>query len=303
MYVFDFGYNVKNILKKKELGIKECEKDRETGKEIILEKFPDGENYVRVIQDVENEKVIVVKSVYNNEELINTFLILDALKKGGAKKIYLVMPYLVYMRQDKIFKKGEALSAEFVLKEFKNFADEIFLVNPHIPFNYYGYSKYKGIKFYGIDASTEIAKYFKNLKNIKIIAPDDGSINLTKRVADILTCEWNYCDKIRKSGTEVEIEEKNLGIEGKDVLIVDDIISTGGTLIKTIKIVEKQNPKSINIACIHGVFCDKEKLEKLKQICNLLVCTNSIPTEENKDLKKIDISNVIANGLMEYIEF
>lgn len=305
MEVFDLEYNVGKILEAKDLGIK-----YHSLNDVIINKFPDGEIYVRVIPDVENKRCIAIKSIYNNEELIKALLILNALKKGGAKKIYFVAPYLIYMRQDKIFKKGECLSAEFVLRELKNYADEIFLLNPHIPFNSYGYTNYKGIKFYGIDMSYEIARYFlpsKNsinpLDNPKVIAPDEGAINLAKRYSEILMCEWAYLSKKRISGTEVKVEEKDLKIEGKDVLIVDDIISTGGTLIKNIEIIRKQNPKSVNIVCVHGVFCDKEKLEKLKEISDSLTATNSIPNGENLEIKRIDVSNAIANSLIEYVEF
>ncbi|OIQ04511.1 MAG: hypothetical protein COS36_01505 [Candidatus Altarchaeum sp. CG03_land_8_20_14_0_80_32_618] len=218
MKIFDFEYNVGGILKPKDLCVKNY-----SSKDVTIKKFPDGEIYVRVIPPVENENCIVVKSIYNNEELIKTLLTLNALKKGGAKKIYLVAPYLIYIRQDKIFKKGECLSAEFVLNEIKNYADEIFLVNPHIPFNFYEYTEYKGIKFYGIDVSYEIAKYFMardpkvmapycsiNLTDPKVISPDDGAINLAKRYSEILTCEWNYLNKIRISPTRVIIENKDL---------------------------------------------------------------------------------------------
>ncbi|MFN3527938.1 MAG: ribose-phosphate diphosphokinase [Candidatus Altarchaeaceae archaeon] len=306
MEVFDFEYNAGKILESKDLGVKSHGIN-----DIIIKKFPDEEIYVRVLPDVENKKCVLIKSIYNNEELIKTFLILNALKKGGAKKIYLFATYLTYLRQDKIFKKGECLSAEFVLSELKNYSDEIFLLNPHIPFNFYGKTNYKGIEFYGIDMSYEIAKHFVptckeaivKLENPKVIAPDEGAINLAKRYSEILMCDFAYLSKTRISGTEVVVEEKNLGIENKDVLIVDDIISTGGTLIKNIEIIKKQNPKSINIACVHGVFCDEEKLKKLKEISNSIVATNSIHNGKYSEIKKIDVSKVVADALIEYVEF
>jgi len=249
MYIFEFGFGVAEKL------IENNAKDVKKG-EILLKKFPDGEFYARVISSIENEDCVVVKSIYNSDELVKAILILDAIKRGNPKSISLVAPYLTYMRQDKIFLTGEALSAEAILKILNSYADKIFIINSHNQqFRKKEKFKYMGIEIYNIDAFSDIAKYFKNLKNPKVIAPDEGASDTAKECAKILKCESDELVKTRDRVTgKIVIKDKNLGVEGKNVLIVDDIISSGGTMIEALKIIRKQNPASINLACVHGCF-------------------------------------------------
>jgi len=283
MFVFEFDFNVSEKLKG---NVKKGE--------ILLKKFPDGEWYARLKNDIKNEDCVVVKSAFNNEELIKTILILDALRRNNPKSITLVLPYLVYMRQDKIFIEGEALSAEVVLKILNNYVDKIFLINSHM-FRKEGEFNYKGIKIYNIDVFGEIAKYFKKLKNPNVIAPDKGAIDIAEECGKILNCESDYLEKERDRITgNVVIKQKDLKIEGKDVLIPDDIIASGGTMIEVLKIIRRFNPASINIACVHGVFCDAENFLMLKILSDEIVATNSIPNK----VSKIDLSNLIAEKIM-----
>jgi len=287
MYIFEF--DVAGVAEKlKKNGI-----DARKG-EILLKNFPDGEFYARVMNDIEGEDCVVIKSIYNNDEFVKTILILDAVKRQNPRSIMLVVPYLAYMRQDKIFLKGEALSAEAILKILNLYAAHIFLVNSHL-FRDSGKWTYCGIKINSIDAFSEIAGYFAKLKEPKIIAPDKGAINLSEKCAKILNCESNYLEKTRDRITgKVTIKPKDLRIEGKDVLIPDDIISSGGTMIEVLKVIKKQNPASINIACIHGVFCDAENFLMLRMLADDLVATNSIPNK----VAKIDLSNLIAEEII-----
>ncbi|PKP59165.1 MAG: ribose-phosphate pyrophosphokinase [Candidatus Altiarchaeales archaeon HGW-Altiarchaeales-1] len=291
MYIFEFGFNVGKKLREKNANL-----DVMDG-EILLKKFPDGEFYARVISNIENEDCVVVQSIYNSDEFLKAILILDAIKRSKAKSINLVIPYLTYMRQDKIFLKGEALSAEVILKNLNSYADKIFLINSHNQqFRKSRKFKYEGIEIYNMDAFSEIAKYFKNLKNPKVISPDEGALDTAKECGKILKCESNYLVKKRDRVTgKIVIEDKNLGVEGKDVLIADDIISSGGTMIEALKIIKKQNPASINLACVHGVFCDNENFLILKTLADELVATNSIPNK----VAKIDLSELIAGELAE----
>jgi len=282
MILFDFGFNIK----------KHLEFECEIGKTEI-KRFPDNEIYVRILSDVENSECAVIKSVQKNEDFMELLLILSALKDNNAKSINLVVPYLMYMRQDKIFKPGEALSARAVLRVLNSFADKISLVNSHISRSY-GAFDFHGIKINNIDAFKEIARYYKNLSNPIVIAPDKGAYDAAKTCALVLGCESDFIPKKRISENNVIMEEKDLHVVGKDVLLVDDIISTGGSIIKAIEIIKKQNPKSINVGCIHGLFVDKEKFELIKKISDEVVSTNTF----KNIVSRIDVSNTIAKNLI-----
>jgi ribose-phosphate pyrophosphokinase len=286
MIVFESDFNVAEKLAAK------CGAKRG---EIFLKKFPDGECYARLMSDVRGEDCVLVKSIYNNEEFVKTLLILDAIKRAGPKSITLIAPYLVYMRQDKIFMPGEALSAEVVLKILSEYASRICLINSHI-FRTEGEFAYSGIKIYNIDAFPEIVKYFRKLHDPKIIAPDKGALGLAERCGKILGCEINYLEKERdRVSGKVMIKSRDLKIEGKDVIIIDDMISSGGTMIEALKIIKAQKPASINLACVHGIFCDEQNFQTLSSLADEILATNSIPNKA----AKVDLSGLIAEKVAE----
>ncbi len=253
-----------------------------------VKKFPDGELYVRILSDVKGKECAVIKTTRNNDDLIELFLILDALKDLGASKLHAIIPHLAYARQDRRFKDGEAVSAKTILKIVDGYADSIATVNCHFikkkgRFNFYG------IRVENLDAVPLVAGYFKKLKNPVVIAPDKGSIDRAKTAAKVLKCRFNYLEKTRISGSKVKTREKNLGVTGKDILIIDDIVSTGGTIINAVKIIKKQKPKSTNVGCVHGVFSKGTSGFRVDE----LVCTDTI---QNK-LSRVSVADIIADYL------
>lgn len=295
--------------------------------EIIIKQFPDSEIYIRILSDVKNKECAVIQSMQNNDNLIELLIILDALNDFGAGKITAVIPYLGYARQDKRFKKGEAMSSRTILKLIGSFADEIITVNCHFlneagTFNVGDYFKstslffeknirsdnYDNIDFNkkiketednpdnqeiilkNIDAFPVLAEYFKNKfnKNLVVIAPDKGALHYARRAAGIIGCEFDFLEKTRLSGDTVKIEPKNLDIKDKDVLILDDMISTGGTIVESAKVIKKHRAKTINVGCVHGIF--SKGTEMFEGVVDELVCTNTL----NTDVSKVDISEAIA---------
>ncbi|ODS36424.1 hypothetical protein BEH94_01270 [Candidatus Altiarchaeales archaeon WOR_SM1_SCG] len=302
--------------------------------ELEIKQFPDSEIYVRVLSDVENKECAVVKSTRNNDDIIELLLILDALGDCGAKKITAVIPYLSYMRQDKRFNRGEALSARTILKLINNLSDRIITVNCHFlnkegTFNAACYfdltskffqkdmtsdsfdnidfnEKIKEIEgnnsnnskliIENLDAFPVVAKYFagknnENNKKIVVIAPDKGALNHAKRAAEIIGCEFDYLEKTRLSGDEVKIKTKKLALKDRDVLILDDMISTGGTICTAAKVIKKSGARKIDIGCVHGVFSKGTKM--FEKTSDELVCTNTLDAKASR----IDVSGLIAAAL------
>jgi len=299
--------------------------------ELEIKQFPDSEIYVRILSDVENKECAVVKSTRNNDDIIELLLILDALRDCGAKKITAVIPYLSYMRQDKRFNRGEALSARTILKLINNLSDRIITVNCHflnkegtfdaacyfdltskffqkdmtsdcfddIDFNEkikeidYDNSNNSKLIIENLDAFPVVAQYFagKNNKKIVVIAPDKGALSHARRAAGIIGCEFDYLEKTRISGDEVKIKTKKLALKGRDVLILDDMISTGGTIAEAAKVIKKSGARTINIGCVHGVFSKGTKM--FEEISDELVCTNTLDAKASR----IDVSGLIAGTL------
>ncbi len=238
---------------------------------VSIKRFPDGECYVKINDDVEH--AIIVQNTYPDENIIELFLLQDALKRI-ANRIDVIIPYYGYGRQDKIFEKGEAISAEKMAKLIEQDADRIFLINPHKEHikNFFD----KNVEI--CDAVPVIAKYFKGKVDV-VIAPDKGALEMAKKAAKIMECDYNYFEKKRISSNEVIMEVKDIGAIGKRILIIDDIISTGGTMIKAI---ESLKGNEIYVACIHGLFIGNADERILKAGCKEIIATDTIESAYSK---------------------
>lgn len=242
--------------------------------DVSTKRFPDGEFYIRVNEEFEH--AIIVQNTYPDENIVELFLLQDAIKRI-TDRIDLVIPYYGYGRQDKIFEKGEAVSAEKMAKLIEQDADRVIMINPH---------KEHIINFFSIEAKIcdgvpSIAEYFKGMVDA-VIAPDKGALEMAKRASEIIGCKYNYFEKTRISSNEVKMEIKDMDVEGKNLLIIDDIISTGGTMVKAIELLKKQKANEIYVSCIHGLFIGNADERILKAGCKEIVTTDTIETEYSK---------------------
>jgi len=256
--------------------------------EITIKRFPDGECYVRIHEKM--DEAIIISNTYPNENIIELFLLQDAARKMGAEKISVIIPYYGYGRQDKVFEEGEAVSAEKIAKLIEQDADKIILVNPH---------KEHIINFFSVEAKIcdgvpSIAEYFKGRVDA-VIAPDKGALEMAKKASEIIDCEYNYFEKTRISSNEVRMEIKDMNVEGKKLLIIDDIISTGGTMIEAIELLNKQKAYEIYVSCIHGLFIENADERILKVGCKEIVTTDTIETVYSKVTVAKKIANLLKN--------
>lgn len=257
-----------------------------------IKRFPDNEIYVKIQSYVKHEECYVIQSTRSSDDFMELLLLLDALRENKASRVHAIVPYLMYMRQDKQFTEGESVSAKTILKLLNESADSITTVNCHFIDSGEGDFNYHGIVFNNIDAFPEVGLYFKGkLTDPLLIAPDNGSLGRVRKVADLMDCKFNHLKKKRISGDTVEVEAKNLGVSGKDVLILDDIISTGGTIIKAVELIRKEDPKSVNVGCVHGLFLNG--VEPFVNALDRVACTNTLPTPASK----ISVAEAIAKTI------
>jgi ribose-phosphate pyrophosphokinase len=256
-----------------------------------IKRFPDGETYVKIASKVSGDACAVVQSVRSNDDLVELILMLDALLDGNAHQVHAVMPYLAYMRQDKRFTDGEALSAKTVLKTLHEFADSLTTINCHF-LNEGGEAVYNHVNFMNLDAIPLLAaKIAEQADNPLIIAPDKGSLGYAKAAARLLDCEFNHLSKTRLSGTEVVMKPKELDVKGMDVIILDDIISTGGTIVEAVKIIRGWHPKTISVGCVHGLFLNG--VEPFSGAVDRLISTNTL----DNPAAKVSVAGLIAKDL------
>ncbi|MBS7249673.1 MAG: ribose-phosphate diphosphokinase [Candidatus Freyarchaeota archaeon] len=263
-----------------------------------IKRFPDGEKYVRIEGDLNDADAVVVQSMYLNpdEYLMEYFLMVEALKDSGAKKVTGVIPYFAYARQDKRFNPGEAVSLKTVSKLIETVGtDQILTVDMHLH-RVDDMRKIFKIPAKNLTAIPDIARYIgENLSLQKplIIGPDEEAEQWAKLAAEQLETEYDVLEKKRLSSTEVEITTREIEVKNRDVVIIDDIISTGGTIAKTIEALKKKNAKKIVAACTHPVLVDNA----LKKIYNAgaytVIGTTTIPSP----ISVVEIAGTLAKAL------
>lgn len=248
--------------------------------ETTYRKFPDGELYVRV--QSEKKDVLVVQSINSSDDLVFLMLILDSLE---GKEITVVIPYMGYARQDKKFKEGEAISIRAVAKLIEGYVDRVMSVNVHSR----EAAKYFK-KLEEIDAMPLIGEYYKN-QDVVMISPDFGSYERVKIAARTAGCEFDYMEKTRIDAEKVEIKPKSIDIEGKKVVLVDDIISTGGTMIEAAKML--RDAEKIEAACLHAVLAGFSLNKLYSAGISKIVATDTV----EKSVSRISVSELIASRI------
>ncbi|PNX45543.1 MAG: ribose-phosphate diphosphokinase [Thermoplasmata archaeon M11B2D] len=252
-------------------------------------RFPDDEFYVRLLDDVTGQDVVIVQTAYPDPKIIELFLIQDAVHDAGARKITVVLPYFGYSRQDKKFEEGEAISARAIAQHISRNADCVITVDPHKEH----ILKFFTVPAYSCSAVVSLARYLKEKHVDFVLAPDKGAKQRAKDAASFIDCDYDYLEKTRIDGTTVKITPKKLDARGKHVAIIDDIISTGGTMAHSIKELKRQGSKTVLVACTHGLFVGGAKEKLLSADCDEIVSTDTIETE----FSKVSVAETIAQTL------
>ena len=267
---------------------------------IAHKKFPDGESYIRFEGEVAGEEVAIVQTTGPPQDtnLIQLFILADAAKDLGAKRVIAVVPYLAYARQDKRFLPGEAISIQTIGKLLKaSGIDELLTVNVH---QEKVLEKFE-IPARNISAIGLLANYFKSrgLEGAFALAPDKGASEFAIEASEILGGGYGWLHKERDRYTgEVKTEEKTLDVSGKDAIIFDDIISTGGTTANAVKILKKQGARRIFAACVHPLMIGNAKERILQSGAEEIVGTDSVPS----DVTVVSLAPLLAKALAERIK-
>ncbi|MBE0516918.1 MAG: ribose-phosphate diphosphokinase [Methanophagales archaeon] len=256
-----------------------------------FKKFPDGELYTRVVDGIKDEEIIIVQSLMADTGLISLLQLIDAVEE--AHKTSVVIPYLGYARQDKRFKPGEAISSRAIARgiSFAGIVDKIYVVNVHNR----AVLEYFDVEAKNLDAAPLIGEYIakKGIVQPVIIGPDEGARELAKAVAAPHGYAYDVLEKKRISGDEVVIKPKELSVEGKNVVIVDDIISTGGTIAEAASMIKVREANEIYVACIHGLFVQNAPLRILNAGVKEIIATDTIESV----FSEISVAKMVAEEL------
>ena len=268
---------------------------------IKFKKFPDGEHYIKIEGDLKNQDVIIIQttSYPQNDNLFDLFLIIESLIQLDPRSISVIIPYLAYSRQDKRFLEGESLSSKLISQIIENISEnkaKFFITFDIHSGNIKNF--FKKFQFINVSAIPLIANYLKkyDLMNPVVIAPDKGALDKAKELGDLLNTSFTHLEKKRSKTTgEIETTVKDLSVEGKDVVFIDDIISTGGTMIKGINMAISQGARDVYVACTHPVLINNAKNKIIKAGAKEIIGTDSIPS----DCSKVSLASAIIELLKE----
>jgi len=262
---------------------------------VEFKRFPDGESYIRFDGKVEGEEVVIVQTTGppQNENLIQLLLMADNAKDMGAKSITAVVPYFAYARQDSRFRLGEALSIKTIVTLLKTCGvSRIVTVNSHNP----AILKTLPVTIEDLSAITLLAQHFKKqgFKNAFSLSLGKKGLDTAVEASKVLEGEYGFIPTQRNRITgNVTIEKKSLPLEGKDVVIFDDIISSGGTMMKAVAWVKEQGAKRVYVACVHPLLTGDVKEKILKSGADGVVGTDTVTSS----ISVVSIASLIAQAL------
>lgn len=257
--------------------------------------FPDGESKVTISAKPKKGKIIVVNSTYPpvDANLIQTLALISKAREF-SNQVVCVMPYMGYARQDREFLPGEIVTLSVIAKLLKAAgASKIIVVDIHSKLGL----KHFRIPIKNVSAVADLASYFKkmNLQTPLVVSPDLGGAERAKEFARFYGADVIALQKQRDRKTgKVKIMTTNLNqVKGRDIVIVDDMISTGGSIIKATEFLKKQKCRRVFVACTHALLIDNAAKKIAKSGVTRLISANTIPGST----AVVDVSGVIAKAV------
>ncbi len=258
--------------------------------------FPDGESKITLKGKFSKNKTIVVQSIYPpvDSNLIQALALVSKAKEY-SNEVIVVIPYLGYARQDREFLPGEIVTMKVLGKLFKGSgASKVIVVDIHSKMGL----KYFKIKSENVSAIPDLAKYFKkiNLKNPLVVSPDQGGKERAKEFAKEFGSEFIALSKTRDRKTgKVKIKTTGLDeVNNRDLILVDDMISTGGSIVKATEFLKKEKCKRVFVACTHALLMNDAESKIKKAGVSKIISANTIPGKTSI----VDISNTIVKAII-----
>ncbi|MEM0116960.1 MAG: ribose-phosphate diphosphokinase [Conexivisphaerales archaeon] len=262
--------------------------------------FPDGEKYIRIKGDCRGEAVYIIQSMYKNPSdfALEYVFLVDAVIGAGAEKVIGVFPYLPYLRQDTRFKVGEALSSKVFIDLLESSATSMaYVVDPHLH-RFKSIDMLFNIPAFNISAMPDLAEYVATnyeLHDTLVVAPDEEAEQWASLVANRLGLNYVVATKTRFGDFSVEINHKDFSVNGKDVIIVDDMVSTGGTLSKMTTELKNLGAENIIGLVTHGLFVNGAYEKIISSGMKTIITTDTVPN----DYSLVSVAPLIARSISE----
>jgi ribose-phosphate pyrophosphokinase len=265
-----------------------------------ISRFPDGEIDMKIMEDVRGADVYVIQPTCPpvNENLMELLIMVDCLRRASAERITAVIPYFGYARQDRKAEGRVPISAKLVANVITAAG-----VNRALAVDLHA-AQLQGFFDIPMDhlyAAPVLVEYFRRLelKDLTIVSPDVGGIKMARAYAKRLNADLAIVDKRRSGPTETEVMHVIGEVDGRNVILVDDMISTATSITEAARVCRKKGAKDVYICGTHAVFAGKavEKLQKAP--VREVIVTDTIPLEgkEFPNLKVLSIANLLGEAI------
>ena len=271
---------------------------------VELVKFPGGELYARYLESVRGADMFIVQSLGQpvNENLMQMLIMIDAAKRASAKRIVAVLPWYAYSRQDRKTKPREPITARLVANMIQAAgAERVMTMDLHT-------GQIEGYFTFPVDHLTAMHTFvdyfveqgFKDAEDAVVVAPDTGEVKVAKQLAGHLRLPWAIVNKMRDKPDHSEVTHVIGDVAGKRVLMIDDIIATGGTLVNAAERLVEDGATEVRAAATHGEFSG-DAYEKIEDsVIREVVVTDTLPLKSGRPrskIKTLTIAPILASTI------
>lgn len=256
--------------------------------------FPDGESYLRVCTQVaQRDCIVLVDLCQPNDKFLPLIFLTETLRELGCRSVGAVIPYLSYMRQDIRFQEGEAVTSRIFAAALSSHIDWLVTVDPHLH-RYHSLDQIYHVPSVVVQGAPALAEWLKPRSSVVLAGPDEESEQWVQAIAADCGHPYVIGAKQRFGDQEVTISLPDLHQHrDKTVVIIDDVISSGQTIVQTIKALQQQGFSHIEAAAVHGIFANQSDQLLQQQGLNKLITCNTIAHSSNT----VDISPLLVPAI------
>ncbi|PHQ15811.1 ribose-phosphate pyrophosphokinase [Marinobacter profundi] len=261
-------------------------------------RFPDGESYLRIDTPVSGARCIVLADLsYPDTRYLAHLFLFETLRELGARSVGLVAPYLCYMRQDRRFRAGEAVTSGVFAQSLSRHIDWLITVDPHLH-RYHSLGEIYSVPTQVVQGAPALASWLRGQNDLLLVGPDAESEQWVASIAEASSHPYVIGAKQRLGDRRVEVALPDLSrYRGRTAIIIDDVISSGRTVGECVKALRLQGMEAILCAAVHGIFAEASDQYLLAAGLQSLVTTNTIPHSTNG----IDISELLAPPIRHFL--
>ncbi len=263
--------------------------------EISIQRFSDGEIQPTFLESIRGDYVFLIQSTFSpGDNIMELLLMIDAARRASAYKIIAVLPYYGYARQDRKDKPRVAIGSKLVANLLTAAgADRVITMDLHAP----QIQGYFDIPVDHLDSSAIFIPYIEqlNLENLTFASPDVGSANRIREIASYFNAEMVICDKHRKRANEISSMVVIGDVTDRNVVLIDDICDTGGTLAKAAGLLMEKGARSVRAMCTHPVLSGNAYANITNSVLEEMVVCDTLPLREHSDkIKVLSVADLFA---------